>query len=197
MNRIKGLVICLLVLLTVGCGVNRQKREIENLSKCKYDLESIDSLRLAGANFKQVFKDGEVDLSALPGLAIAMLRKDVPMDASVRLKVTNPTGKKAAINKFQYKIAFQNTDLAEGEVIQKLDIAPNESAIVPIKIRTNLYESMKGAGIQDFIQSLSRNQDSKGVLTLKIKPAITIAGQTFYYPGYITIDKEVSRKLLF
>lgn len=193
----KGLVIGLLVLLMTGCGVNRQKREIENLSKCKYELESIDSLTLAGANFKDVFKEGEVNLSALPGLAIAMLRKDVPMEANVRLKVTNPTGKKAAINRFQYKIAFQNTDLAEGEVVQKLSIDPDGSAIVPIKIRTNLYESLRSSGIQDFVQSLSRNQDSKGVLTLKIKPAINIAGQTFYYPGYITIDREVSRKLLF
>lgn len=197
MNGLKGLGICLIVFLMAGCGVNRQKAQIENLSKCKYELEAVDSLMLAGTSFKNVMQDGELNLSALPGLAIAMLRRDVPMEANLKLKVTNPTAKKAAINKFQYKIAFQQTDLAEGEVEQKLSIDPNQSAVVPIKIKMNLYESLKSDGIQDFLKALGSNSGNKGVLTLKIKPAITIAGQSFYYPGYITIDKEVSQKLLF
>ncbi|SUJ24620.1 Uncharacterised protein [Sphingobacterium spiritivorum] len=51
MNGLKGLGICLIVFLMAGCGVNRQKAQIENLSKCKYELEAVDSLMLAGTSF--------------------------------------------------------------------------------------------------------------------------------------------------
>jgi hypothetical protein len=39
--------------------------------------------------------------------------------------------------------------------------------------------------------------EKKGVITLKIKPTIDVAGKLMNYPGYITVDKEISSKILF
>jgi hypothetical protein len=50
--------------------------------------------------------------------------------------------------------------------------------------------------ITEFIQSGKNGPEKKGILTLKIRPSIKVAGGLVKYPGFITIDKEVSSKIL-
>ena len=52
--------------------------------------------------------------------------------------------------------------------------------------------------ILDFVRGgESGAAERKGVVTIKIKPTIDVGGKLVKYPGYITIDKEVSSKILF
>ncbi|WP_343536231.1 hypothetical protein [Sphingobacterium thalpophilum] len=184
----------LLGLFVSACGVNRQKAQIENLAKCKFDVESVDSIRLAGTSLDRLIKNNEIDLGAAPGLALAYLRKDIPLDAVIRLKIDNPTLKKASINKFQYIILYGKQQLVEGIVNQPLQIDPGASTVANVRIATNIYDLLMNSDLKDFL--MSSDQNKKGIFTLKIKPSINIAGQSIFYPGYITIDKTVSRKIL-
>ncbi|MCW8311677.1 hypothetical protein ABTW24_06230 [Sphingobacterium thalpophilum] len=184
----------LLSLFVSACGVNRQKAQIENLAKCKFDVESVDSIRLAGTSLDRLIKNNEIDLGAAPGLALAYLRKDIPLDAVIRLKIDNPTLKKASINKFQYIILYGKQQLVEGIVNQPLQIDPGASTVANVRIATNIYDLLMNSDLKDFL--MSSDQNKKGIFTLKIKPSINIAGQSIFYPGYITIDKTVSRKIL-
>ena len=187
---------CLVVLglFISGCGVNRQKAQIENLAKCKFDVESVDSIRLAGTSLQRLIRNNQIDLGAAPSLALAYLRKDIPLEAVIRLKIDNPTLKKASINKFQYIILYGGQQLVEGIVNQSLQIEPGESTVANVRIATNIYDLLKNSDLQDFLMSSDENK--KGIFTLKVKPSINIAGQSVFYPGYITIDKAVSRKIL-
>ncbi|WP_282635848.1 hypothetical protein [Sphingobacterium thalpophilum] len=184
----------LLGLFVSACGVNRQKAQIENLAKCKFDVESVDSIRLAGTSLDRLIKNNEIDLGAAPGLALAYLRKDIPLDAVIRLKIDNPTLKKASINKFQYVILYGKQQLVEGIVNQSLQIDPGASTVANVRIAANIYDLLMNSDLKDFL--MSSDQNKKGIFTLKIKPSINIAGQSIFYPGYITIDKTVSRKIL-
>ncbi|MNY56969.1 hypothetical protein D3C86_1931040 [compost metagenome] len=38
--------------------------------------------------------------------------------------------------------------------------------------------------------------EKKGILTLKIRPSIKVGNTLVKYPGFITVDKEVSSKIL-
>lgn len=182
------------IALLSSCGVSRQKAQIENLGKCKFDIQSVDSIRVAGTSIQKIVKSDGIDLSALPSVALGMLRKNIPLDAVVRLKIQNPTLKKAAINQFQYIVLFEKKQLAEGIVNQAISLDPGQSTIASVRLNTNIYELINNGDLAGFIGSNSNTK--KGLFTIKIKPSINIAGKSIFYPGYITIDKEVSRNIL-
>ncbi|CDS93287.1 MULTISPECIES: hypothetical protein [Sphingobacterium] len=182
------------IAILTSCGVSRQKAQIENLGKCKYDIQSVDSIRVAGTSIQKIVKSDGIDLSALPSVALGMLRKNIPLDAVVRLKIQNPTLKKAAINQFQYIILFEKKQLAEGIVNQSISLDPGQSTIASVRLNTNIYDLINNGDLAGFIGSNSNTK--KGLFTIKIKPSINIAGKSIFYPGYITIDKEVSRNIL-
>lgn len=182
------------IAILTSCGVSRQKAQIENLGKCKYDIQSVDSIRVAGTSIQKIVKSDGIDLSALPSVALGMLRKNIPLDAVVRLRIQNPTLKKAAINQFQYIILFEKKQLAEGIVNQSISLDPGQSTIASVRLNTNIYELINNGDLAGFIGSNSNTK--KGLFTIKIKPSINIAGKSLFYPGYITIDKEVSRNIL-
>lgn len=182
------------IAILTSCGVSRQKAQIENLGKCKYDIQSVDSIRVAGTSIQKIVKSDGIDFSALPSVALGMLRKNIPLDAVVRLKIQNPTLKKAAINQFQYIILFEKKQLAEGIVNQSISLDPGQSTIASVRLNTNIYDLINNGDLAGFIGSNSNTK--KGLFTIKIKPSINIAGKSIFYPGYITIDKEVSRNIL-
>lgn len=188
----------LLMLMSVAflssCGISRQKAQIENLGKCKFDIQSVDSIRVAGTSIQKIVKADGIDLSALPSVALGMLRKNIPLDAVIRLKIENPTLKKAAINQFQYIILFEKKQLAEGIVNQSISLDPGQSTVASVRLNTNIYEVINNGDLAGFIGSNSNTK--KGLFTIKIKPSINVAGKSIFYPGYITIDREVSRNIL-
>lgn len=184
-----------LCLILSSCGVSRQKSLIENLGKCRFDIQSVEQLSVAGNSINKLIGADGINLQSLPSLALYMLRGEIPLDGVINLKIANNTLKAAAINQFQYKIGFEGAELAEGVVTQKVDLKPGESTVVPVKISANIYKLITDPKISGFLSG-AKDKNAKGLFTIKIKPSVNIAGKAIYYPGFITIDKEVSRKIL-
>lgn len=197
----KLLVLCLTAIVISSCGINKQTRQIKALEKCTYRITSADQLTLGGADVKNMINKQDINLASLPALALGLLRKDVPLKARLNLEVKNPTGDDAAINEFEYKILINRQELATGFVNQAINIAAGQSSTVPVDMEVNVYPFISNSKvmgeINDFIKS-GRNggPEKKGILTLKIRPSIRVGGALVKYPGFITIDKEVSSKIL-
>lgn len=194
MQTIKMLVISALFLGLSSCGLNK-KAQVEALGKCDYAIESVKQVRVAGRAIES-FQDanGAVSLSSLPGIALALLSKDLPLEAKVNLKVTNPTNTRASINQFKYIIEMQGKPLVEGTVNENVNLATGESVVVPLSFNANIFQAAKERGLENMLNDIFTRK-SEGFLTLKIKPSISIAGQNIYYPGYITVDKNLAKGL--
>ena len=197
----KILLLCLTAIVISSCGINKQTRQIKALEKCTYRITSADQLTLGGADVKKMISNQDINLASLPGLALGLLRKDVPLRARLNLEVKNPTGDDAAINEFEYKILINRQELATGFVNQAMNIAAGQSSIVPVDMEVNVYPFISNSKvmgeINDFIKSgKNGGPEKKGILTLKIRPSIRVGGTLVKYPGFITIDKEVSSKIL-
>src|SRR5690349_10295130 len=108
----KILLLCLTAVVISSCGINKQAQQIKALEKCTYRITSADQVTLGGADVKKIINDQDINLSSLPGLALGLLRKDVPLRARLNLEVKNPTGDDAAINEFEYKILINRQELA-------------------------------------------------------------------------------------
>jgi hypothetical protein len=196
----KILLVCLMAIGVAGCGINKQARQIKALERCKYRITSADEITLAGADVKKMISNQDINLSSLPGLALGLLRKDVPLRARLNLEVKNPSGDDASINQFEYKILINRQELAAGFVNQEVNVAAGQATVVPVDMEVNIYpfisDSKVMREITEFIQSGKNGPEKKGILTLKIRPSIKVAGGLVKYPGFITIDKEVSSKIL-
>lgn len=194
MKKIAGLIVLCSVLLLSGCQVNK-KAQIKALADCEYDVASVEQVKFNGKNLSS-YKgaDGNYNISSLAGLAVALFSKELPLEGKVNLKITNPEVKKAAFNSFKYIIEVQGSPLFEGKVDQNVNLGQEESAIVPMTFKANIFNKAKENGFENFFDELF-NKKSEGFIALKIKPSINIAGQNIYYPSYITVDKNFGKKL--
>ncbi|MNJ93959.1 Late embryogenesis abundant protein [compost metagenome] len=197
----KILLLCLATVVISSCGINKQAQQIKALEKCRYKITSADQVTLGGADVKKMVINQDINLASLPGLALGLLRKDVPLRARLNLEVQNPTGDDASINEFEYKILINKQELATGFVNQALNVAAGRSATVPVDMEVNVYPFISNSKvmgeISDFLKSgKNGGPEKKGILTLKIRPSIKVGNTLVKYPGFITIDKEVSSKIL-
>ncbi|MBE9601819.1 hypothetical protein [Pedobacter sp. MC2016-24] len=196
----KIILFCLTAIVLQSCGVNRQAQQIKALEKCTYRITSADNISLAGANVKNLLDGQNINLSSLPGLALGLLRRDIPLRAKLNLEIKNPTSNAAAINEFEYKILINKVELVNGFVNQSVNVDAGQSTVVPIDMVANLYPFISDGKVMDqitdFLKSSKGGLEKKGILTLKIKPSFKVAGALVKYPGFITIDKEISSKIL-
>ncbi len=198
----KLLAISVAAILLSGCGLNKQARLIEALEKCTYEIVSADSVYLAGRDISGLIRNKSVELNNISGLALAIFRKNIPLQATVNLKIDNPTSNLAAINQFEYIVLIKSQEIARGFVTERVSIIPNGSTIVPVRVNSNIYRFLaNGKTMQEVLDFLKGGEngapEKKGLVTIKFKPTIEVGNKLIKYPGYITINKEVSSKILF
>ena len=197
----KNIVLILVTIGLFGCGVNKQAQQIKALKDCEYKITTIADAKFAGTDIKKLLDDGEITLTSLPGVALGLLRKNIPLNATLNLEIKNPTSAIAAVNQFDYKVLINRTELAEGTVTQNINIAQGKSVTVPVSIRSNLYGLLTDQNILNDVMKAakkgSKDDEALALLTIKIRPTFMIGNTPVKYPGYITIDKVVTSKLLF
>src|SRR5690606_40804345 len=121
-----------------GCALN-QRAQVEALSMFNYDVTSVRNMRIAGREISSFEADGGISLSSLPGLAVALLTKDLPLEATVNLQMTNPTTTTTKINEFKYLIEIGVKPLFEGSVNENIYLEQGQSMIVSINVTVTLY----------------------------------------------------------
>lgn len=190
--------IALFLTVLAACGINQQAKQIKALEQCKFEVKKVDSVFLAGANVMNMVRSGSVNLSNMGGVAMGMLRKEVPLKGILHLKITNPTDHLAGINQFQYQLLMKDRQLATGLVNQEVKVNPGESVEVPVLIDANIYGLLSNGSVlqevMDFVSGSNPKQES--LLTIKLKPTIAIGNKTINYPGWITFDRKVTRDML-
>lgn len=182
----------LIPLLFAGCSIN--KKQIEALAKCDYSVESMQDVQFAGKGIESYIRNNEVNMAAVPGLAVAMLRKDLPLEAKVNMKVKNPSATKTAINSFKYLIEIQGKPLFEGTVNENIHLKTGESMVVPLSFKVNLFDNAKEHGLEKMLND-AFTREGEGFLVLKIKPSMKIGNSNIYYPGYITVDRNLAKSI--
>lgn len=194
MNRLKAVFLSLsMVLLVSSCAIN-QKAQVEALSKFNYSVESVDQMRLAGRDISSFQTGGGNSLASLPGIAMALLRQDLPLEARVNLKISNPTSTVTKINEFKYIIEMGGKPLFEGSVNENINLSNGQSMVVPLSFSANIFGVAKEQGFDKVLNDIF-TRESNGFLALKIKPSIRIGNTNVFYPGYITVDKDFGKSI--
>lgn len=197
----KNLFLACLIILSLGsCGINKQAQQIKALEKCDYRITDATDITVAGTDVRKLIEGKSVNTLSIPGIALGMLRKDIPLRAKLNLEISNPTNNLAAINDFDYIVLINRQEVFNGSVNQSVNIGAGQTTKVPVQVNANIYQFLTDNkmlnDIGTFIGGATNGAEKKGLVTLKIRPSIKVAGGLVKYPGYITIDKEVSSKIL-
>ena len=201
---VKSALLAIPVLL-FQCGINRQVQQAKVLSKSQYSIRSADSITVAGYDiqeFKDIRQLDEINPINYPRIATGLLGKDIPFKATINLEIVNPTTDLAAINQFDYRLLLAGNELATGTVDRRVEVPPNKGKVlVPIPINTNAYGLIASPATRNAFVNLIRNlagsrQATPSRVTLKIKPTLMLGTKQVTYPGYIDIDKDVTRDML-
>lgn len=190
--KLKLVVLSMAAFVLSSCSINKQ--QVANLANCQYDVESLQDVRLAGKAVESFSNGNGVNIGALPAVAMAMLSKDLPLEARVNMKVTNPSASKTAINSFKYLIEIQGKPLFEGTVNENIHLAQGQSTVVPLTFKANIFNTAKENGLDNLMNELFTKK-GEGFLVLKIKPSFKIGNSNIYYPGYITVDKNLAQSI--
>ncbi|MBC3783898.1 hypothetical protein [Spirosoma utsteinense] len=200
----KGLVAILLALplLFSQCGVNKQISQAKTLGDCRYSIASADSVYLAGTDVRQFKKLEDINPARFPRLAAGLLTRNIPLDARINLDIINPTNKLAGINQLEYRIVLAGQELFTGFLNQRIEVQPGGGkATVPVRLNANAYQLFTDPKTRDafmqLVQNLSGAADAQpSKLTIRIKPTLDLGGKQVNYPGYITINQDVTNKIL-
>ncbi len=197
----KNLFLACLIILSLGsCGINKQAQQIKALEKCDYRITDATDITIAGTDVRKLIDGKSVNTLSIPGIALGMLRKDIPLRAKLNLEISNPTNNLAAINDFDYIVLINRQEVFNGSINQSVNIGAGQTNRVPVQVNANIYKFLTDNkmlnDIGTFIGGATNGSEKKGLVTLKIRPSIKVGGGLVKYPGYITIDKEVSSKIL-
>ncbi len=197
----------LLLMLTIPfllsrCGVSRQIAEAKALGDCRYDILSADSISVSGYDIREFKNTKDLNPLKFPRIATGLLTRSIPFNAKINLDITNPTNKNAAINQLEYRVLLAGQELVNGFINQRIEVAAGGGhARVPIRINTNAYKLISDPNTREavtqFLGNLAGDKNTQpSRLTIKIKPTLAMGNKAVNYPGYITIDKEVTNKIL-
>ncbi|WP_069658250.1 hypothetical protein [Arcticibacter eurypsychrophilus] len=197
----KSIYLVIISIIISSCSINKQIDQAKAFEKCKYSIISADSLYVANVDVSQALKSKNFDVIKSPRILLALLRKNVPFEGKVNLQIKNPSSAVAAIRQFEYKLLIKDQELANGFINQTIQVEPGGGeTVVPIKINANIYNFISNRETQDAILNFLSNDGSssekKSILTIKIRPTLGVGNKEIKYPGYITINKEITRSIL-
>ena len=161
---------------------------IANLANCEYSLQNVSNVSVAGVNVRNI-ASGQISATDVVMLASAITSKKVPLALNVNIGVKNPTDRNALLTTMDWALDIAAKEVATGSTNQNYNINAKKTTTVPLGVSTDLYQLFSSTGVEalkTFASSFSKDGTSSQ-LGLRVRPAISVAGQTIKSPSYIQI----------
>ncbi len=190
MKIIKNLLFITLLLATFqSC---RTIREVKNFAKSEFRIQNVDKMNLGEVDLKNIQGFADLGLRDAAQLGLALKNKTLPLNLTYIIEVRNPNDKTAALEKLDWVLELDKTDILSGTSNDRIEVAPNGgTASFPISMGLNAAELLNKESLNSMINLLAaikgdNQEDSR--LRLKVKPRFRIAGMTMSL-GFIKVGK--------
>lgn len=98
MVRIKYLLILSLILIPTSCEVFRQAAGLKTFVECKFKLNTIEDITLAGVDAQKTKDYSQLSFTDVPNLSSIIAGGHLPLTFTLNMQVNNPNKKPAAVN---------------------------------------------------------------------------------------------------
>ena len=192
--KIKYLFTVIVIMLISSCDVIQQATELTTFAKCKFKLNTIENINLAGVNVQKIKNYSKLNFMEIAKLTSAVTSGNLPLNFTLNLKVDNPNQKQAAMNRFDWILFIDDIEMNRGVTERRVEIPSGEDAILPLQMTMNLKKVLKGKTLKTLINfglNLADASNKPSRITIKAKPTIIIGGRAIPYPDFITIKSDI------
>lgn len=166
---------------------------IANLANCEYSLQNVSNVSVAGVNVRNI-ASGQISATDVVMLASAITSKRVPLALNVNIGVKNPTDRNALLTTMDWALDVAAKEFATGTTNQNYNINAKKTTTVPLGVSTDLYQLFSSSGVEalkTFASSFTK-EGTSSQLGLRVRPSVSVAGQTIKSPSYIQIMKPAT-----
>jgi len=192
--KIKYFFAVVLITFFSSCDIMKQASELTSFAKCKFKINTVENINLAGVNVLKIKDYSQLDFMDIARLTSALTSGNLPLNFTLNMKVNNPNQKQAAMNQFDWILLIDDIEMNRGVVNQRVEIPSGGDAILPLQMTMNLKEILKGETLKSLVNFGLNLADASGKssrITIKAKPTIMIGGRAISYPDYITIKGDI------
>ncbi|MEX2048150.1 MAG: hypothetical protein WEB90_01070 [Gemmatimonadota bacterium] len=188
--------VALVATLTLsGCATLQQFAALRNVD---FEVDRLSDVRLAGVNLSGVRSYGDLSLTDVGRLTLAVQQRNLPMDFRLHLTATNPADNSvdARLVRMDWTLLLQQRETLSGTFAQETLLPRGQPTDVPIQINLNLIDFFQGNArdLVDLALSLAGQGGAPTEVTLRATPTVDTAIGPIRYPQPITIvSREVGR----
>jgi hypothetical protein len=198
----RSVILILTFLLTSAlyqsCDVVNQATQAVNLANCEFRIASVTDITLAGVDVDHITNVKQLTWLDAQKLMIALTKSTLPLNFKINIDAKNPNGAAAGVNKLDYIVFIDDTQMTSGTFDQPISIPPdNGTAMIPMQMTVDLKQVLQGKSadaLLNFAMNLSGTGGKTTRFKVKLKPYIMINGSPLSYPGYITVKTEFTGK---
>lgn len=197
----KLLLISSLVILTManGCNIAQQIKEMQNFTKCEFRLASVQNTNLAGLNIQNKKSISDFNFSDALKLKSVAGANSWPLSFTLNVEAKNPNSSQAAMNKLEWILFLDDTQLVEGILGNRVELQGNSSVTtIPVTINLDLKQVFSGKAfdsVMNLVFNIAGAGNNPSRFLLKAKPTINIGSYPLTYPGYIDIKQEFTSSM--
>ena len=195
-----ALVLILPAFLSLSCSVLQGiQQAMTNLTRCKFKLDTVSDMTLAGVPLQN-----KSSISAVDGarLVAGLAQNNLPATFTLNVAAVNPndgtggtTASAATMTSFAWTLILDSMITVKGDIGSPVTIpGTGQQAIIPLRMNLNLAQFFKDKGYEHIVNlalALGGASGSPARITLRAKPTIQTDLGPITYPGEIDIvNKE-------
>lgn len=171
-----------------GCTALQQLAALRNVT---FALAGVADGRLAGIELSRVVNYSKLSPLDIGKVAVALARKDLPLDFVLHVKADNPAENKvtAKMVRLAWSLYLQDKETINGVIDTAVVMPSGTATVIPMRMRLNLLQFYDGP-VQDLVNlavALAGLNADPTKISLKAVPTIDTPLGPMSYPAPVTI----------
>ena len=180
-----------LAALTAGLAGCATLRQITALRQVDFSIAGVQDGRLAGVELRRIASYGDLSAVEIGRIALAVTRRDVPLEFRVMIRADNPAdnGTAATMVRLAWTLLLDDRETINGVLDTTVTMPPGQTAYIPVPMRLNLRQFFDGPAqsLVDLAASVAGLSSHPTRVTIRAVPTINTPIGPITYPNPITI----------
>jgi len=176
------------VLVVAGCATLQQFAALRQVA---FSLAGVQNGALAGVPLTRIAAYRDLGVRDVARLALAVARKDVPLDVQLNVRADNPADNQATATmvKLAWTLLLDDKETVSGVLDTTVALPSGQVVAIPLKVRVNLVDFFGGSAedLLDLAAGLAGLNADPTRITLRATPTINTPLGPIAYPIPVTI----------
>lgn len=186
--------LCAAVLLMVACTSCATLQQFAALRNVAFSLDGVQDGRLAGVRLDRIGSYEDLSALEIGRLAIAVARKDLPLEFRLNVRAENPSGNatSATLARLSWSLLLDDQETISGVLDDAYTLRPGEPVVIPLHMSLDLIDFVDGSAesLVNIAAAIAGFDADPTRLALRAIPTIDTPLGPMSYPSGITVVSQ-------